>query len=173
MSGPLDRRPEPGEVAEYYLRYLDRVPDGDLLATLGAQLDGTFRLVDRLGTGPDHRYAPEKWSVKEMLVHLADTERVFGYRALRIARGDPTPLSGFEQDDYVVTADLAHRSIEDVKAELTAVRAATLALFRGLSDDAVLRTGTASGVSFTPRGIAWVIAGHELHHRAILDERYR
>lgn len=171
--GVLDGRPGPDEVAEPYRRYLDRVPRDSLLSMLADQLDETFELVDDLGVGPDHRYEPDKWSVKEVLVHLADTERVFGYRALRMARGDTTPLPGFEQDDYIIAADLAPRTLDDVKAELVTLRAATLALFRGLTDQALLRQGTASGVTFTPRGIAWVIAGHELHHRAVLDERYR
>lgn len=175
MTGPtaiLDAGPGPGEVPEYYRRYLGRQPRAGMLEALGGQLAQTLRAADGIGD-PDHRYAPGKWSVKEVLVHVTDTERVFAYRALRIARGDGTPLPGFEQDDYVRPDDLALRAMEDVKAELRAVREATIALFRGLTDEALLRTGTASGVTFTPRGIAWIIAGHELHHRAILEERYR
>lgn len=171
--GMLDGHPGPDEVAEYYRRYLEYRPEGSLLSALSGQLEETFRVVDSLGVAADHRYAPGKWSVKEVLVHLADTERVFGYRALRIARGDATPLPGFEQDDYVVPAELAPLTLDGVKAEFAAVRASTVALFRGLTDEALLRTGTASGVTFTPRGIAWIIAGHEVHHRAVLDERYR
>lgn len=171
--GVLDGRPGLDEVAEYYRRYLDYTPEGSILSALERQLPETFRVVDDLGVDADHRYAEGKWSVKEVLVHLTDTERVFGYRALRIARGDTTPLPGFEQDDYIAPDDLSHRTLDGVKAELTAVRAATIALLRDLSDEALLRTGTASGVTFTPRGIAWVVAGHELHHRAILEARYR
>ena len=172
MSTVLDQRPGADEVADYYQRYLEYIPEGRLLSRLEDQLDTTLAVVEGL-PGPDHRYGPDKWSVKEVLVHLADTERVFAYRALRMARGDATPLPGFEQDDYVVAADLAHRTLDDVTAELRACRAATLTLFRSFTDEQLLRTGTASGVSFTPRGIAWVVTGHELHHRAILDERYR
>lgn len=173
MTEVLDQRPGTDEVAEYYQRYLEYIPAGSLLTRLEEQLSTTLQVVDGLGVDAEHRYAPGKWSVKEVLVHLTDTERVFGYRALRIARGDQTPLPGFEQDDYVVPADLAHRTIAGVAAELRAVRASTVALFRGLTDDMLLQAGTASGVRFTPRGIAWVITGHELHHRTILDERYR
>ncbi|MDX1675939.1 MAG: DinB family protein [Longimicrobiales bacterium] len=172
-SGVLDGRPGPDEVTDYYRRYIEYVPDGRLLPTLARQLQATFDRVDGLGVGPDYRYDHGKWSVKEVLVHLADAERVFGYRALRIGRGDPTPMPGFEQDDWIVPGDLAHRSLDDVKAELTALREGTVALFRGLTDDALLRKGTADGVTFTPRAIAWIIAGHELHHRRVLDERYR
>ena len=173
MIGVLDGRPEPDEVAEPYSRYLEYVPAGSLLSTLETQLDDTLAVVADLGVDADHRYADGKWSVKEVLVHVADTERVFGYRALRIARGDTTPMPGFEQDDWVVPGELAPRTLADIQAELRSLRAATVALFRGLTDAALLRTGTASGASFTPRGIAWVIAGHERHHRAILEERYR
>ncbi len=158
-------------MAEYYQRYLERVPATGILATLETQLEETLRVARAIGA--DHRYAPGKWSVKEVLVHLADTERVMAYRALRMARGDTTPLPGFEQDDYIVPTDLAPRPLDDVAAELRAVRTATVALFRGLTDEALVRTGTASDVTFTPRGIAWIIVGHELHHRAILEERYR
>ena len=172
IIGVLDGRPGPDEVAEYYRRYLDYVPGESVLSTLAGQLEATYRVVDAIGD-PDHRYAPDRWSVKEVLVHLADTERVFGYRALRIARGDTTPMPGFEQDDWIVPADLQHRTLDDVKAELSAIRAATVSLFRGLTDEALLRKGTASGVTFTPRAIAWVVTGHELHHRVILEERYR
>ena len=172
IIGVLDGRPGPDEVAEYYRRYLEYVPAGSLLSTLDRQLEETFRVVESIGD-PDHRYAPDRWSVKEVLVHLADTERVLAYRALRIARGDTTPMPGFEQDDYIVAADLEHRTVDGIGAELRAIRAATTALFRELSDEALLRRGTASGVTFTPRALAWVIAGHELHHRVILEERYR
>lgn len=168
---PLNHRPGPGEIPEYYRRYLQLIPDDDLVTRLEGQLDTTLSLAEDLD--PDARYEPGKWSVREVLVHLTDTERVFAYRALRIARGDTTPLPGFEQDDYVVTADLEHRPYTNIEAELRAVRTATVALFRGLSDDALLRAGTASGGTFTPRGIAWVVVGHELHHRAVLTERYR
>ncbi len=170
--GVLDGRPGPREIAEYYRGYVERVRGGSLLGTLSTQLEDTFRVVDAIGD-PDHRYAPGKWSVMEVLVHMADTERVFGYRALRIGRGDSTPLPGMDQDDYVVSGDLAHRTLTGVKTELRALRDATVALFRGFTDEALLRTGTADGAPFTPRAIAWVIAGHELHHRVILEERYR
>ena len=166
----LNQRPGPDEVPEYYNRYLDRIPDNALVDRLETQLDTTLTGIADLD--PEARYAPGKWSVREVLVHLSDTERVMAYRALRMARGDMTPLPGFDQDDYVAAADLGHRAFADIQAELRAVRAATIALFRGLSDQAVLRTGTASGGTFTARGIAWVIVGHELHHRAILLERY-
>ena len=171
MTRTLNHRPGPGEIPDPYRRYLDRIPDIDLVSRLESQLDTTLAMI--VGLDPDARYAPGKWSVAEVLVHLADTERVFAYRALRIARADPTPLPGFEQDDYIAAADLAHRAYTEIQAELRAVRAATVALYRGLSGTALLRTGTAAGGTFTPRGIAWVVVGHELHHREILLERYR
>ena len=171
MIQTLNHRPGPDECPEYYRRYLDRIPGSDLVSRLEGQLDTTLSMIDPLE--PDARYEPGKWSVAEVLVHLADTERVMAYRALRIARGDTTPLPGFDQDDFIAAADMEHRAYAEIQAELRAVRAATVALYRGLSAAALLRNGTASGGVFTARGIAWVIVGHELHHRQILLERYQ
>jgi hypothetical protein len=166
-------RPGAGDFPAYYSGYVDGVPDGDVIAALAAQLDATLDLVLPLDDrGARFRYEPRKWSVKEVLVHVGDTERVFAYRALRFARGDATPLPGFEQDDYVATAGADDRTLEDIVAELRAIRAATLALFRGLPPEAAGRRGTASGGSLTVAAVPWIIAGHELHHRRILRERY-
>lgn len=170
----MRRRPsEEGELPEYYAGYVALVPDGPILATLEGQLMRTLELVwDLADEDALQRYASGKWSAKEVLGHIADTERVMAYRALRIARGDATPMPGFEQDDYVATAAFDTRPLPDLLGELEAVRAATVALFRGLPADSFDRRGTASGVSFSARALAWIIAGHELHHRRILQERY-
>jgi hypothetical protein len=120
----------------------------------------------------DYRYATGKWSVKESLGHLVDSERVFSYRALRIARNDQTPLAGFEQDDYVKYGPFGHSSLGSLLEEFTAVRKATVWLFRALDETAWGRRGVASDNQVTVRGLAYIIAGHELHHRRIFQQKY-
>lgn len=172
-SMPTFVRPGADEYAPYYERYVSLVPDGDLLATLTRQGGETVALLRSL---PDergmHRYAPEKWSINDVVLHLADAERVFGYRALTFARGDRTPLPSFEHDDWVVVARADGRRLPDLVDEFEQVRKGTLALLRGLDDEAIARRGTASGKEVTARALAWIIAGHERHHVAILRERY-
>lgn len=170
---PAFDRPDPHEYAKYYGAYVEAVPPGDVLALLAAQLDQTLAMLDGIPAQRwGYRYAPGKWSVREVVGHLADAERVFAYRALRFARRDGTPLPGFEQDDYVLHGGFEARALPDVAREFAAVRRASLALFHGLDDDAVGRRGTANGVEFTVRAIPWIIAGHERHHVAVLRARY-
>lgn len=167
-------KPEPHEYPAYAKAYLDRLPDDDhLLEHLAAGLDATIRLVRglteaQLGMG----YAPGKWTIKEVVLHVIDDERIYAYRALRFARGDETPLPGFEQDDYVPPSGASQRSAEDLLLELRAVREATIALYRWLPEEALLRSGEADGKRATVRALGWHIAGHEAHHRAIVEERY-
>ena len=170
---PTIPRPSADEFAPYYGRYISAVPDGDVLPLLERQIDDTVALLRTIPEARgSYRYAPGKWSIKEMLAHMADTERVFAYRALRFARGDRTPLLGFEQDEWVPFSNADARPLGDLVEELRLVRGATVALFRGLDDAALARRGTASGVEFTARALAWIIAGHERHHLRILGERY-
>ena len=119
-----------------------------------------------------HRYAPGKWSVSEVVGHLADTERIFAYRALRFARNDATPLAGFDENQFVPPANFDARPLPDLAEELRAVRLASVALFRRLDDAALARRGTANQVEITVRALPWIIAGHERHHVAVLKERY-
>lgn len=166
-------RPAADEYAPYYSRYISRVPEGDVLELLERQGRESSALLRALPEGRGaHRYAPDKWSVKEVVGHVADSERIFSYRALRIGRADSTPLPGFEQDDFVRVAGSDRRPLRDLVAELEAVRAATIALFRGLDDEALARRGTASGQAVTARALAYIIAGHERHHLEILRGRY-
>ncbi len=166
-------KPQPGEYNSYYEKYVSLVPDGDIIATLKSQIDETRGL---LSTVPEDRgnfrYEAGKWSIKEVLGHLTDTERIMSYRALRIARGDTTPLPGFEQDDYVRTAQSNAFSLSSLLEEYIAVRRATVLLFEHMAAEACTRQGTASNNPVTVRALAWIIAGHELHHRAILKSRY-
>lgn len=167
-------RPRPGDYADYMSIYVDCVPDGPILDTLAAQIDETAALLGSAGEERgDHRYAPGKWSVKEVAGHLADTERVFAYRALRFARGDRTPLPAFEQDDWVPAAGSGGRTVADLVEELRRVRGATVALFAGLPAAAWRRDGVASGQRMTVAAAPWIIAGHERHHLEVLRDRYR
>lgn len=165
--------PAVGEYREFYAGYVARVPPGGIVERLRTQLDGTLELVSGLPpAGPDYAYAPGKWSVKQVIGHLADAERIMSMRALCFARGEAAPLPPFEEDAYVAAAGFEHRTLESLVEELRAARAASVALFDGLPAEAWTRWGTASGHPITVRALAWIIAGHELHHRAILEERY-
>lgn len=166
-------RPSPDEYAPYYGGYVDQVPDGDVLDLLERQIVETSAVVS--GQEPErgiYRYAPGKWCLNDVLGHLSDTERVFSYRALRFSRGDPQAIPGMEQDDYVAGANFAERSTADLLEEFRTVRAATVTLFQSLTPDMLARRGTASDCTFTPRAIAYIIAGHERHHMQVLRERY-
>src|ERR1700736_5102244 len=138
-------RPQPGECSPYYDRYISLVADNDILNTLDEQRRQTLLvLCGRSETDGDFRYAPDKWSAKEVLGHVCDTERIFAYRALRIARADATPMEGFEQDDYVRNGPFAHRPLTDLVEDFIAVRRATISLFRNLDEGAWMRRGTAN-----------------------------
>jgi hypothetical protein len=166
-------RPAPGDYAPYAEQYVSLVTGDDILETLQTQLKQTATFFSgRSERDGNFRYAPDKWTVKEVLGHVADTERVFAYRALRFARGDQTPLSGFEQEDYVRGARFGARPLADVVEEYADVRQASLALFHSLDQEAWLRRGVASDNPVTVLALAYLIAGHELHHRKILEERY-
>lgn len=166
-------RPQPTEHLPYYSRYIDQVPDGDLLETLGAQSAETLALVRGLDEAQGgHRYAEGKWSIRQVLGHVTDAERIFAYRALRVARGDATPMASFDENAYVDNANFDARTLADLADEFAHVRASTLALLRPLGDAELARAGTASGGRVTVRALAWIIAGHERHHLDLLRERY-
>jgi uncharacterized damage-inducible protein DinB len=166
-------RPQPGEYAPYYERYISLVQENDILATLDRQRREMVLLLSGLSEEQgDFRYAPEKWSAKQVLGHVCDTERVFAYRALRIARGDATPMEGFEQDDYVKNGPFARHAIDEVIEDYIAVRRATISLMRSLEEAAWSRRGVANKNEVTVRALAYTIAGHEVHHRRILQEKY-
>ncbi len=165
--------PHPSEHAPYYGRYTSLVPAGDIVETLSKQVPETLALMSQLDEAQaNHRYAADKWSIKEMLGHLTDTERIFAYRALRIARGDQTPIEGFEQDDYVRGTNFSAYCFKDMLEEFTCVRRASILLFQQLSPEAWLRQGTASQLGISVRALAYIMAGHELHHRNVLREKY-
>jgi hypothetical protein len=166
-------KPDSADYAPFYEKYVTLIPDMDVVQVLEAQLLQTAQLLagcsERDG---NFRYAPEKWSVKEVIGHLSDTERIFTYRALRIARGDATPLSGFEQDDYVRESGAGRRELHDLAEEFAAVRTSSIALYRSLKEESWKRRGSANKNEVTVRALAFISAGHEAHHRKILEERY-
>jgi DinB superfamily len=166
-------RPQPGEYAPYYDRYISLVPGNDVLAALDDQRRQMLLLLSgRTEADGDLRYAPEKWSLKEVLGHINDTERIMSYRALRISRGDAAPIEGFDQDDYVRSGPFGRRPLADLIEDYIAVRRATVSLFRNLDEAAWTRRGVANENEVTVRALAYIIAGHELHHRRIMEERY-
>lgn len=173
MSHLLIQKPQPGEHDPYYALYIEAVREGDLLRQLESQGAELLDLLRGFGEARGtYRYAPGKWSVKEVLGHITDTERVFAYRALRFARADATSLPGFEQDGYVAAAGFDRRTLADLAEEFADVRRATIKLFAGMDAIALSRAGVASGSPLTVRAAAWIIAGHEQHHARILRERY-
>jgi hypothetical protein len=166
-------RPQPGEYDPYYEKYLSLIQGNDILAALDEQRRQMVLLLSgRTEADGDLRYAPEKWSLKEVLGHINDTERIISYRALRISRGDATPIEGFEQDDYVRNGPFGRRSLADLIEDYIAVRRATVSLFRNLDEAAWTRRGVANKNEVTVRALAYIIAGHELHHRRIIEEKY-
>jgi uncharacterized damage-inducible protein DinB len=166
-------RPQPGEYAPYYDRYISLVKGEGILDTLDQQRRQTMLLLSgRNDEDGDFRYASDKWSAKEVLGHVCDTERIFAYRALRISRADATPIEGYEQDDYVSNGPFEQRPLADLVEDFIAVRRATLSLLRNLDETAWSRHGIANKNEVSVRALAYIIAGHELHHRKILEEKY-
>jgi hypothetical protein len=167
------RRPDASEYGSYYETYISKVPGNDVISVLEEQLESTGALLKGIPESrAGHRYAPEKWSIRQIVGHLGDAERIFGYRALRISRGDKTPLEGFDQNTFMIHANFDERSLADLWAELEHLRQGTLLLFKHLPEASWDRVGVANNSEITPRALAYVIAGHERHHMGVLRERY-
>lgn len=166
-------RPGSSEYAPFYAGYVARVPEDDILAVLEAQTQELAALARSVaGAMADYRYAEGKWTVRELLGHVVDGERVFGYRAFCFSRGEQAPLPGFDENQYVGAAPADGASPADIAAEFAAVRAANLAFLRRLDAAAWARVGTASGKPVSVRALAWIMAGHPRHHLGVLRERY-
>ncbi|MGH9935960.1 MAG: DinB family protein [Blastocatellia bacterium] len=166
-------KPDSTEYAPYFEKYVSLVPEGEIVVTLGKQIENTLSLLGGLSeTQGDLRYAPGKWSVKEVIGHLIDTERIFAYRAMRFARNDATPLPGFDENGYVANAGFGSRSLADLAEEFEHVRKSNIHLFKHLDGDSCLRRGAANDHEISARALAYIIAGHELHHVGILRSRY-
>lgn len=166
-------RPQTDEHLPYFSKYIDLVPDGRILDHLKGGFERDQAVLRGLSTAQVHyRYAPEKWSVLEVLGHLSDAERVFTYRALRIARGDATPLAGFDEQAWMQQVNFETRDLSGLLDEWAAVRATTLALFEHLESPDWARRGVVNGHSASVRALAYITAGHEEHHMRVLRERY-
>ena len=170
---PMLGRPQPNEAASYYSKYIERVSSDDIVAVLATQLEETVDLLSDISEEQSlYRYATDKWSMRELLGHVSDTERVFTFRALWFARGFQDPLPSFDQEVAVPAAESDKVSWASHIDEFRAIRSATVAFFRSLPAEAWLRSGIASDSSVTVRALAYIVAGHASHHLAILRERY-
>ncbi len=167
------KRPIEGEFIPYQTTYLNLVPDGDLIELMRKNIDETAAFLVSLSEEKlEYRYAAGKWSIKEVLQHMIDCERIMCYRALRFARKDKTALSGFEENDYAANANTNERDFVDMMREFIAVRAGTVYMFRSFNDEILTYSGQANNNNITVNALAYVIAGHEMHHIAIIKERY-
>lgn len=173
MPTTLLTRPDDTEYAPFYARYVAGVPETDVV---GALRDSGRELVAALTAIPEarggFRYAPEKWTIREVVGHMIDAERIFGYRALRLARADATPLPGFEENDYARAAGSDARTLADLTDELRVVRDGTVRLFQSFPAEAWTRRGVVNGREVSVRALAYITAGHARHHLAVLRERY-
>jgi len=166
-------RPEVGEYNEYYARYIALVPDGSIVQTLEREMETTQALL--ASVPPDreeYRYAPGKWSLREVIGHLVDTERLFAFRALWFARGAGGELAGMDQEAWARASTAGSRPLADLSAEWGALRRANVLMFGSFTEEDGARVGTASGHEVTVRALAWMIAGHELYHRALIRRDY-
>jgi len=173
MSQAAATKPAPTEHAPEFSAYVTLVAEGDIIQTLEQQIENSLSLLRTIPSDKGNfRYVPDKWSVKELLGHLIDSERMFTYRALRFARNDQTPLPGYEQDDYVREGNFDSRNLADMVEEFATLRRATVQLFRPLNETEWLRHGKANENEVSVRALAYIIAGHELHHMGVLRTRY-
>ncbi|EKN69769.1 hypothetical protein BABA_08256 [Neobacillus bataviensis LMG 21833] len=167
------QRPLENEYPEYYVPYVNLVSDSDLLSILKENLAETVALFEGLSEEDGHyRYASGKWSIKEVLGHMTDTERIMSYRLLRVGRGDQTPLAGFDENDYIKGSQIDQLSNKVILEDFKAVRNATITLIQNMADEPWGRKGFANGTEITTRAIAYIIAGHAIHHGNIIKERY-
>ncbi len=173
MSSEIIHRPQPGEYPAYAEAYVSLAKGENILDILEqGRRDMMLLLSGKDEKDGERRYAPGKWTVRQVLGHINDTERIFAYRALRISRGDGTPLAGFEENDYVREGPFERCTMADLIEDFIAVRRSSISLFRNLDGAAWIRQGTANNHPTTVRALAYLVAGHELHHRRILEQKY-
>lgn len=166
-------RPLPQEYGEFYHRYISLVPEDDLSLSFDNQTTATLQFLEGIPESKlNYAYAPGKWTVKQVLQHLSDAERIFVYRALRFARKDSTPLASFEENDYADVARVDHLNWKDMLEEFRLIRRASKHFFRALNEEEMSRFGKASGVNITVRSLGFITIGHAMHHQNVLKERY-
>ena len=169
----MNSRPQANEYASYYGKYINLVPEGNILEILSDQIQSVEKLFSRITEEKSKfRYAEGKWSIRELLGHITDTERVFAYRALRFSRNDKTALPGFEQDDFVPNSNHDNVLLKNLVEEFILVRKSNIKLFESFTDEMWLRTGTASENTMSVRAVAFNLAGHLIHHTNVLKEKY-
>jgi hypothetical protein len=167
------KKPDLEMFPEYTRSYIKLIPEGDIIDILAEQLVTTFKLLSEVtGAEAEFRYEAGKWTVSEVLGHLTDTERIMSYRILRIARGDTTPLLGFDENEFVKEASFYKRTMADLLEDYQNVRRATISLLKGLPQNSLLNISKANGYDVSVETIAYMIAGHELHHLKIIKEKY-
>ncbi len=173
MRDALRVRPAPDEYAPFYAGYVNLVSDGSILETLNEQLARFERIFELAGAErANYRYAPDKWTVRDVITHINDTERVMSFRVLAFARGSAGPWPGMEHEAWAEAARLRERPFQELVTEFVNVRRASISLFKGLSEDMLSRRGVASGNEFSVRALIWITAGHAQHHANILNEHY-
>jgi uncharacterized damage-inducible protein DinB len=166
-------RPDLETVPQFYKGYVEHVKNYDMLVAMKESGKAMTNLIASIPEEKgEYRYQPGKWSIKELLCHMMDAERIFAYRALRFARNDKTPLSGFEENDYAPEANAHGRTIQQLAKEMETLRLSTIDLFASFTPSMLLRTGTANNVELSVLNLGYIVAGHESHHRKVLTERY-
>ena len=161
------------EYSKSVATYIESLDDITLLDELEISLHDFIKFVQNIPMDKfDYRYAENKWTIKDIIQHIIDAERIFGYRALRISRNDKTPLPGFEENEYAQNTNAINRSIQELLTELSAVRHSNLLLFKSLSDEQLTKLGTASNHTISVRAIGFLIIGHQKHHQKVFQERY-
>jgi len=166
-------RPDLSSVPQFYKRYVEHVKDMDVLDAMRESIKTTLEIVRKLPESKgEFRYEPGKWSIKELLCHMMDAERIFAYRALRFSRNDKTPLPGFEENDYAPQANAHSRSLAEIANEMERLRQVNIDLFKSFTPEMLQRIGTASNAEVSVLHVGYIIAGHERHHQQVLKERY-
>jgi len=166
-------RPGSDEYDDYYGLYIYQVPDGDILKLMDRELEQTLEVIREVTEEQESfRYEPGKWSIREVVGHMADVERVFGHRVLWFAHRAPDPLPGMDQDEWATASNDHEQPLIEMAMELAMARASNRAMFAGFDGDMMMLRGEASGCTFSVRAIAWILVGHEIHHRHLLRERY-
>jgi hypothetical protein len=167
------QRPSTEEYMAYYEQYVSLVGESPLIESLAKQLTSTTELLSDIPEQQsNYLYAEGKWTLKEVIGHISDTERVMSYRLLRIARGDKTPLPGYDQDEFMNGSSFQDWTLSQIIEDYISVRKSTITLLRGISDEAWQRMGTANGADISARALAYIIAGHELHHWNVIHNKY-